>query len=155
MNQKMTGKPSIDKPWMQYYPPQLIQGLAIPEQTVYEYLMERCPGDDVAAIHYYGRDIQWKEVKEEINLTARALRALGFKEGDQIPVFLRAVPEFIYLLLAAEKIGASILCRDNTIEENIEAVKKSGAKVIIAHDFLSHEELNKYRREAGIRGQFC
>ena len=43
MNQKMTGKPSIDKPWMQYYPPQLIQGLAIPEQTVYEYLMERCP----------------------------------------------------------------------------------------------------------------
>ena len=152
MNQKMTGKPSIDKPWMQYYPPQLIQGLAIPEQTVYEYLMERCPGDDVAAIHYYGRDIQWKEVKEEINLTASALRALGFKEGDQIPVFLRAVPEFIYLLLAAEKIGASILCRDNTIEENIEAVKKSGAKVIIAHDFLSHEELNKYRREAGIRG---
>ena len=142
---KMTGKPSIDKPWMQYYPPQLIQGLAIPEQTVYEYLMERCPGDDVTAIHNNGRDIQWKEVKEQVDLPARALRAIGFGEGDQIPVFLRAVPEFIYLFLAAEKIGASVLCRDNTLEENIEAVKKSGAKMIIAHDFLSHEDLNRYR----------
>ena len=58
MNQQVTGKPSIDKPWMKYYPPQLIQGLTIPAQTVYEYLMERCPGDDVVAIHYYGSDIR-------------------------------------------------------------------------------------------------
>ena len=42
--------------------------------------------------------------------------------------------------------------QNNTLEENIEAVKKSGAKMIIAHDFLSHEELNRYRREAAIRG---
>lgn len=152
MNQQVTGKPSIDKPWMKYYPSQLIQGLTIPEQTVYEYLMERCPGDDVAAIHYYGRDIRWRELKEQVDLAARSLRAIGFGEGDQIPIFLRAVPEFIYLLLAAEKIGASVLCRDNTLEENIAAVKKSGAKMIIAHDFLSHEELNRYRKEAGIRG---
>lgn len=152
MNQQVTGKPSIDKPWMKYYPPQLIQGLTIPAQTVYEYLMERCPEDDVVAIHYYGRDIRWRELKEQVDLAARSLRAIGFVEGDQIPIFLRAVPEFIYLLLAAEKIGASVLCRDNTLEENIEAVKKSGAKMIIAHDFLSHEELNRYRKEAGIRG---
>ena len=39
MNQQVTGKPSIDKPWMKYYPPQLIQGLTIPAQTVYEYLV--------------------------------------------------------------------------------------------------------------------
>ena len=71
MNQQVTGKPSIDKPWMKYYPSQLIQGLTIPEQTVYEYLMERCPGDDVAAIHYYGRDIRWRELKEQVDLAAR------------------------------------------------------------------------------------
>ena len=96
MNQKMTGKPSIDKPWMQYYPPQLIQGLAIPEQTVYEYLMERCPGDDVAAIHYYGRDIQWKEVKEEINLIARALRSSWVQGRRSDPCFSSGCPG-IYL----------------------------------------------------------
>lgn len=152
MTRTLTGKPSIDRPWMQYYPPQLMEGLSIPEDTVYEYLLKRCPGDDVAAIHYYGREITWKEVKEQVDKVARSLRAIGFGEGDEIPMFLRAVPEFIYVLLAAEKIGASLLCRDNTIQENVDAVKKSGAKMIIAQDFLSHEDLNKYRNEAGVRG---
>ena len=132
----MTGKPSIDRPWMQYYPPQLIEGLAIPDSTIYEYLKERCPGEDVVAIHYYGNEITWKTVYEETDRVARALRATGFGEGDEIPVFLRTVPEFIYLLLAAEKIGASILCRDNTLKENCEEVRKSGAKMIIEQHFL-------------------
>ena len=152
MNKTMTGKPSIDRPWMQYYPPQLIEGLTIPECTIYEYLKERCPGEDVTAMHYYGRDITWKEVYEQVDKVARALRAIGFGQGDEIPVFLRSVPEFIFLLLGAEKIGASLLCRDNTLDENIEAVKKSNAKMIITHDFLSHDELNAFRKRAGIRG---
>ena len=37
MTRTLTGKPSIDRPWMQYYPPQLMEGLSIPEDTVYEY----------------------------------------------------------------------------------------------------------------------
>ena len=93
-----------------------------------------------------------EEVYEQVDKVARALRAIGFGQGDEIPVFLRSVPEFIFLLLGAEKIGASLLCRDNTLDENIEAVKKSNAKMIIAHDFLSHDELNAFRKRAGIRG---
>ncbi len=152
MTKSLTGKPSVDRPWMQYYPPQMIEGLRIPEQTIAEYLEERCPGADVVAMHYYGTDIPWKEVNEQVDKTARALRALGFGEGDEVPVFLRAVPEFLYLLLAAERIGASLLCRDNTIEENVAAVKKSGAKMIFAHDFLPHDDLNAYRNKAGVHG---
>ena len=49
-----TGVPSADRPWMQYYPPQLIENLEIPEQTIGEYLRAHCPGDDVVAMHYYG-----------------------------------------------------------------------------------------------------
>ena len=82
MKNTMTGKPSIDRPWMQYYPPQLIEGLAIPDSTIYEYLKERCPGEDVVAIHYYGNEITWKTVYEETDSVARALRATGFGEGD-------------------------------------------------------------------------
>lgn len=140
-----TGVPSADRPWMQYYPPQLIENLAIPEQTIGEYLRAHCPGDDVVAMHYYGNDITWKQLFEQVDATARGLKALGLGEGDAIPTFLRAVPEFIYLLLAAEKIGASILCRDNTLEENVEAVRRSGAKLIFTQDYLSQRELNSYR----------
>lgn len=98
-----TGVPSTDLPWMQYYPPQLIENLEIPEQTIGEYLRAHCPGDDVVAMHYYGNDITWKQLFEQVDATARGLKALGLGEGDAIPTFLRAVPEFIYLLLAAEK----------------------------------------------------
>ena len=99
---------------------------------------------DVVAMHFYGNDITWQQVFDRSDAVARSLRALGFGQGDQIPVFLRAVPEFVYLLLAAEKIGAALLCRDNTLEENMEAVNLSGARAMIAQDFLSQEELDSY-----------
>ena len=138
--------PSIDRPWMRYYPAEFIENLTVPESTLGEYLRANCPGELVTAIHYYGRDVAWKEVFEMSEKTARSLRALGFSEGSQIPVFVKAMPEFIYLLLGAEIIGASILCRDNTIEENIEAVAKSQAKVIFTQDFLSQDDFNMYRK---------
>ncbi|MGN0267253.1 MAG: AMP-binding protein [Lachnospiraceae bacterium] len=149
MNSKMTGKPSIDRPWLNHYP-DFMKNIQIPECSLWDYFKMNCPGEDVAAIHYYGEDILWKTVFEQAEATACALKALGLGEGDQIPVFLRAVPEFVYLLLAAEKIGASILCRDNTLEENVEAVAKAGAKVIFVHDFLSQRALNAYLEGSGV-----
>lgn len=140
----LTGKPSVDRPWLRFYPGDVSQ-LRVPQCTIFDYLKANCPGEDVVAMHYYGVDITWKTVFEQIEQTARALRALGFGLNDEIPAFLRSVPEFVYLLLAAEKIGASVLCRDNTLEENVDAVKKSGAGAIFAHTFLSQEELDAYR----------
>lgn len=149
MNRVLTGKPSVDRPWMKFYPEE-IQKLQVPKCTLVDYLKNACPGMDVVAMHYYGNDITWKTIYEDIEKTAKALKAIGFGEGDQIPVFFRSVPEFLSMLLAAEKIGASLLCRDNTLEENIEAVQIAGAKVIFAHDFLSQEEKEAYIKEAGI-----
>lgn len=143
-----TGLPSLDRPWMKYYPPELVENLTVPESTLGEYLRANCPGEQVTAIHYYGRDVVWKEVFEMSEKAARSLRALGFSEGSQIPVFVQGMPEFIFLLLAAETIGASILCRDNTLEENVEAVAKSRAKIIFAHDYLSQDDFNVYRRDS-------
>ncbi|MBQ8578762.1 MAG: acyl--CoA ligase [Clostridia bacterium] len=142
-NQMTRSKPSVERPWMKYYPPMLAD-LRVPECTLWQYLTANCPGEDVTAIHYYGVDIPWKTVFETANVAAAGLRALGFGEGDQIPVFLCSVPEFVYLLLAAEKIGASLLCRDNTLDENVEAVAKSGTKNIFAHTYLTGEALNAY-----------
>lgn len=142
-------KPSIEKPWMKFYPPEIAK-IRLPECTLKEYLMQNCPGLDVPAMHYYGKDITWREVFKQSNDLAASLCAVGFKEGDQIPVFLQSVPEFIYLLLAAEKIGASLLCRDNTLKENVEAVAKSGSKVMIAHDYLNQEEADAYLTNTSV-----
>lgn len=148
---KSTGRPSEDRRWMQYYPDMMLELIKRPSCTVWEYLEQHCPGPDIVAIHYYGEDITWRTVFEESEKCARSLRAMGFGEGDQIPVFFRLVPNFVFLLLAAEKIGASILCRDNTLLENVEAVSKADAKAIFAHDFLSQKELRTYCEGAGVR----
>ena len=144
-------KPSEERRWMQYYPEMMLRMIQKPDCTVWEYLERHCPGMDVAAIHYYGEDITWKTVFEESEKCAKSLKAMGFGEGDQIPVFFRLVPNFIYLLLAAEKIGASLLCRDNTLLENVEAVSKADAKAIFAHDFLSKKEMKAYCENAGVK----
>ena len=39
IKQKLTGKPSIDRPWMQYYPQEMIENLTVPNSTIYEYLI--------------------------------------------------------------------------------------------------------------------
>ncbi|NLM67391.1 MAG: acyl--CoA ligase [Enterococcus sp.] len=142
--------PSLERPWMKYYPSEFIENLTVPECTLGEYLQQNSSGEHVTAIHYYGRDVSWKEVFDTSKKTARSLRALGFSEGSQIPVFFKAMPEFIFLLLGAEIIGASLLCRDNTLEENVEATKKSQAKTIFAHDYLSQGDLNIYRKDSKI-----
>lgn len=149
MNTELTGKASIDRPWLKFYQG-VVEHLNVPECTLREYLTKSCDDVNIPAVHYYGTDISWAEMLVKADRAARALKAIGFNEGDQIPVFFRSVPEFIALLLAAETIGASLLCRDNTLEENVEAVVKSGAKVIFAHDFLTQKEADAYVKDAGV-----
>ena len=145
----LTGKGSVDRPWMKFYPPGIEQMMAVPPVTLNEYMKMMCRGKELPVIHYYGTEITWDEFFQMVDATARALRAAGLGEGDQIPVLLRAVPEFLVILLAAEKIGASILCRDNTIEENAEAIEKAGAKIMFAHDFITRDAVKAYAA-AGI-----
>lgn len=144
VNSNLSGFPSIDKPWLKYYPPQLLEHLQVPACTLTQYLQHNMPGRDVVAMHYYGTDITWGEIFEQVDCVAKSMKAMGLGIGDQIPSFLRSVPEFIVLLLAAEKIGASLLCRDNEPFENAQAMKVAKAKVVFAHNFLPQTTLDEY-----------
>ena len=90
-NAMLTGKPSIDRPWMKFYP-DVLRGIQVPACTVEQYLSVRAADPNVVAMHYYGVDITWGTVFRKVDATARALQVLGIKQGDQIPVFLRSVP---------------------------------------------------------------
>lgn len=148
-NANLIGKPSIDRPWMKFYPESISQ-LQVPEVSLNEYLRMNCPGMDMVAMHYYGKDVSWERFFMKVDMVAKSMCAMGIKEGDQVPVFYRSVPEFIVMLLAAEKLGASLVCRDNTLQENIDAVKEAEAKVIFVHDFLTGEEARAYKEQGGV-----
>ena len=51
--QKLTGKASIDKPWLNFYPEQF-RNLEIPRITIEAFLKMKNPNEDKIAFEYYG-----------------------------------------------------------------------------------------------------
>lgn len=103
---KLTGYPSIDKPWLKYYSEEAINA-PLPDCTIYEYLWENNKEhlDDIALI-YFGKKITYKVMFGNIEKAARAFSALGVKEGDIVTGIAPSVPEIIYSFYALNKIGA-------------------------------------------------
>jgi len=110
MNQiELTGKASIDKPWLKYYPEE-IRNAKVPRVSLETFLKSRVQDWNKICFEYYGNRMTWKTFWEEVEVAAKALAAIGFKEGDRIPAFLLSCPSHFILLLAAEKIGAALIC---------------------------------------------
>ena len=104
--QKLTGYPSIDKPWLKYYSEEAINA-PLPECTIYEYLWEnnRDHLDDIA-LNYFDRKITYGELFENIEKAAKAFSALGVKQGDVVTVAMPSIPEALYAVYALNKLGA-------------------------------------------------
>lgn len=63
---------------------------------------------DKIAIKYRGNKITYGELFTKAFEYCKALKAAGVKKGDQIPVCISNIPEYIYLLLACNFVGATI-----------------------------------------------
>lgn len=100
------GYPSIDMPWLKFY-----DELQILEDadcvTCYENLLNHNKDhlDDVA-IDYFGSEITYKELFENIDKVASAYTAIGVKKGDVVTICSITTPEIIYSFYALNKIGA-------------------------------------------------
>lgn len=100
------GYPSIDKPWLKYYSEEQILEDA-DEVTCYENLVNHNKDylEDVA-IEYFGREIKYKKLFENIDKVAKAYVAMGVKKGDIVTICSITTPEIIYSFYALNKIGA-------------------------------------------------
>lgn len=63
---------------------------------------------DKVAILYRGNKITYAEMYAKAFEYAKSLKAMGVKKGDQVPVCISNVPEYLYLLLACSFVGATI-----------------------------------------------
>lgn len=138
MKTVLTGKASIDRPWLEYYPG-FSKDTEVPKLTVEEFLKMKNPDFSRLCLEYYGKKYTYDWLWEQVDAAAKALKAVGFQEGDRIPVFVQAIPAHYILLLAAERIGAAILCRDDTPTELCFAIRKTTTDVIFVQDYLSKE----------------
>lgn len=140
----LTGKASVDKPWLQFYP-EALRNVEVPTITVETFLRAKNPDENKIAFEYYGNRITWKEFWGEVDKAAKSLKILGFGEGNRIPVFLQSVPAHFILLIAAERIGAAIICRDDIPEELCFAIRKSKSETAFVMDYTSKSDEDLFR----------
>lgn len=104
--QKMTGYPSIDKPWLKYYSDEAINS-KVEECSIYQYIYSKNKDYlNGIAIRYFGRKITYKTLFENIESCAKGLSALGVQKGDIVTIQSLSMPQVIILLYALSKLGA-------------------------------------------------
>lgn len=119
---ELTGYASIDRPWMKYYPEEVLNQ-EVPECTIFEYIKNDCAGRlDKPAINYFGTRHSYKDMFKSIDDAANSFYKLGVRQGDIVSFCMLTMPETIYGLYACNKIGAVF----NSIEPrtNAENIKK-------------------------------
>lgn len=63
---------------------------------------------DKTAIMYRGNKITYRELLSKVYAYAKSLKAMGYEEGSEVPVCASNMPEFVYLFLAVNLIGAKL-----------------------------------------------
>ena len=91
------------------------------------------------------RTLTYKELREQVNIMAAALRGLGLGKGDAVGVFMPMVPEIVVAMLAIIKIGGIFLPLFSGFGASaiVSRLKDADAKALFTAD-------GTYRR-----GKFC
>ena len=107
--QKPSGYPSIDKPWLKYYQQGAEEAAThLPEgKIVWDVIEERLRQyEDIPAIEYFGRVISRPEFIDMVYTWARAFKALGVEENEVVPYFGPFFPDVGAMAFALNLIGA-------------------------------------------------
>src|SRR5438045_8603484 len=108
-------------------------------------------GERVALV-WDGRRITYREVHAQVNRLGNALRRLGVRMEDRVPLLLPDGPEFVYAFWGAIKIGAvPVPLNPLSGPAEIEYVlDDSRAAVVIVDGSVA--ERRRGARETGLRG---
>ncbi|MBQ9459339.1 MAG: acyl--CoA ligase [Oscillospiraceae bacterium] len=135
---KLTGYPSIDKPWLKYYSEELIN-TSLPECTMYEAAFAGNEAYmDKVIFEFYGRKITAKRFFEKVNDVAAALTAMSIKRGDTVTICMLNTPETVYLMYAINKIGAiaNRLCPVSPEEELLHDINLCNSELLFTLDIF-------------------
>ena len=133
---KLTGYPSIDKPWLKYYSEEAINA-PLPECTMYQYIRENNKDhlSDIA-LRYYGTKITYGELFENIKKTADALYSMGICAGDVVTIMSMHTPETIYAIYGINYIGAvaNIVYMTLSEKEILHTLENTESKLFLVLD---------------------
>ena len=135
---KLTGYPSIDKPWLKHYTEEWTKDL-IPQKTVYRNIYDNNIGhkNDIAII-FNSFKTSYAKMFEMTEKYAKALKANGVEKGDCVSMCLSYTPEALCLVLACSKIGAlaNFINPLFTTEQKVARLNEAESKVTIILDAM-------------------
>lgn len=137
-DKKLSGYPSVDKPWLKYYSQKAIK-TPLPEVSMYTYMTDSNQDRlNETALVYFGRKITHRQFQQNIDRCACALTAMGVNAGDRVSLCLLAMPETIYLLYAINKLGAvaNFLILNATPDTIQEQIQLAESHLVIALDMV-------------------
>jgi long-chain acyl-CoA synthetase len=97
------------KPWLKSYVkgiPEHIDYPRVPLTNVIDKGAKEIP--DNVAIHFLGRKINYRDLKNLVDRLATGLAAMGVKKGDVVALFLPNYPQFVIGYYAALRIGGIV-----------------------------------------------
>ena len=81
----------------------------IGQETLWKFLERAILSDENRhdAFVYFGRRISRQMLVEQVYLWARVIRGMGLKAGDELLIYGPSMPEFVYIMLAADMTGVT------------------------------------------------
>ncbi len=111
---KLTGRPSVDKPWLKYYD-RTFSDKDIPQKSIYQlaldankYNMKNTAIDLRSSSNEFtkGIKISYKDFFKKINVNAKSSKIMGIKEDEIVPIILPNIPEARTLIYSNSIIGS-------------------------------------------------
>lgn len=125
-----------------------LKELPVPGKTLPEIFLKQAEkyGSDRAALRYKSdgqwKEFSWRDYLDNVEKVAGGLVKIGIEPLDRICILSTNCPEWLFICLAAQSIGANLVSiyTNNTPEQAKYIVEHSGAKILVVQN---HEQLFK------------
>jgi long-chain acyl-CoA synthetase len=127
------------KPWIKWYLEGVPTDVTVEEKSVVDTFNETTDKwRDKTAVVFYGRKMNYRELRDQVDRFATALHDLGVKKGDKIALLLLNSPQFIIAYFGALKAGATLTAISPVyVSPEIKyQLEDSGARMLVCLDIL-------------------
>jgi len=149
----MSGEnPYISRPWTRHYAEGVPERVETPAQPVWSLLDQAAQAfPRRAALHYYGANLSYQDLREQADAFAAALVGLGVRKGDRVALYLVNSPQFVIAYFGVLKAGAVVVPVSPVYSSSELAFQlgDSRASYVVCQDLL-YENLE--RTEADVTG---
>jgi long-chain acyl-CoA synthetase len=150
--------PERPRPWLSSYPPDVPHSLApFPERPMWSLLEESARDHpDAPAVAFpvapMARKLTYRQLKEEAERFARALRSLGIGKGDRVGLVLPNSPQYVVAFYALQRLGAVPVGNNPlyTQREMTHQLTDAGVDTLIVLDVL-YPLIGAVRDEVGLK----